>query len=303
MNPRRVFHEREATILVTGATTQLASMLIGELVSRGHAARALVRAADFSASFMAPIDVAVGELTDPPSLASAMDGADRLLLLSQPHPDEVQMTRNAIEAARRTGVQLIVRISMLGANPSSPAVSMRNHGLSDRLLESAGIPHVILRPNLLAQSIIGETIPSIDADGRFFLNAGGARISMVDARDVAAVAAVALTEPGRGRRIYELTGPEALSYSEIARRLTRAIGWPTTYVDAPDETMRERLRRRLGDEWLATAGVELFQEYRRSGAFGYAAAITDTVERMTRSAPRSVDALVAEWLPDTPPAA
>ena len=97
MNPRRVFHEREATILVTGASTQLASVLIGELLSRGHAPRALVRAADFSASFMAPIDVAVGELIDPPSLASALDGANRLLLLSQPRsrrgPDDAQRDR------------------------------------------------------------------------------------------------------------------------------------------------------------------------------------------------------------------
>ena len=92
---------------------------------------------------------------------------------------------------------------------------------------------------------------------------------MVDARDVAAVAAVALTQPGHEGRIYELTGPEALSYSEIARRLTRAIGWPTTYVDATDEAMRERLTERLGDEWQVNAAVELFQEYRRSGAFGY----------------------------------
>jgi uncharacterized protein YbjT (DUF2867 family) len=303
MTPRRVSHEPEARILVTGASSQLASTLIGELLSRGHAARALVRAGDFRASFVAPIDMAVGELTDPPSLTRAMDGVDRLLLLSQPDRDEVQMTRNAIEAARRADVQLIVRVSMLGASPSSPAVSMRNHGLSDRLLESAGIPHVILRPNLLSQTIIGETIPSIDADGRFLLNAGTARISMVDARDVAAVAAVALTEPGHEGRIYELTGPEALSYSEVARRLTRAIGWPTTYVDAPDDAMRERLLARLGDEWMANAGIELFQEYRRSGAFGYAAAITETVERLTGSAPRTLDALIAEWLPDTPPAA
>ncbi len=192
---------------------------------------------------------------------------------------------------------------MLGASPSSPAVSMRNHGLSDRLLESAGIPHVILRPNLLAQSVIGETIPSIDADGRFFLNAGAARISMVDARDVAAVGGGRAHQPGHEGRSYELTGPEALSYSEIARRLTRAIGWPTTYVDAPDEAMRERLMERLGDEWQVNAAVELFQEYRRSGAFGYAAAITDTVELLTASAPRTLDALIAEWLPDTPPAA
>jgi len=162
---------------------------------------------------------------------------------------------------------------------------------------------VILRPNLLLQSVVEATIPSIDAGGRFALNAGSARISMVDARDVAAVAAATLTEPGHEGRRYDVTGPEALSYADVARRLSRAIGWPTTYVDTADDAMRRELLQSGLDDWRATAEVELFAEYRRGGAFGYASAVTETVERLTGRPPRTLDALVAEWLPDRPPAA
>src|SRR5262249_10792727 len=153
------------------------------------------------------------------------------------------------------------------------------------------------------QSVVDTTIPSIDADGRFAVNAGSARISMVDARDVAAAAATLLTEPGHEGRRYDVTGPEALSYAEIARRLARAIGWPATYVDTADDAMRKSLRASGLDEWHAGAEVELFAEYRRGGAFGYASAVTETVERLTGRAPATLDKLISEWLPGRPPPA
>jgi uncharacterized protein YbjT (DUF2867 family) len=228
---------------------------------------------------------------------------DRVFLLCDQTPNQVKLNSNAVRVAKGMGVRLVVRCSILGANPSSPAALIRDHGMSDRYLEQSGVPYVILRPNLLAQSVVHTTIPSIDAGGRFEVNAGAARISMVDARDVAAVAAVTLTEPGHDARRYDLTGPEAVSYSEVARRLTRAIGWPTAYVDASDDAMRERLLASGMDEWLATAEVELFEEYRRAGAFGYAAAVTETVERLTGHPPRTLDGLISEWLPNGPSAA
>jgi uncharacterized protein YbjT (DUF2867 family) len=232
-----------------------------------------------------------------------MHGADRVFLLSDPSPDEVRRNSNVIRVAKGMGIRLLVRSSILGANPSSPAALMRDHGQSDRYLEQSRVPYVILRPNLLLQSVVETTIPSIDANGRFALNAGSARISMVDARDVAAVAAVALAEQGHEGRRYDVTGPEALSYADVARRLARAIGWPATYVDTADDAMRKQLLASGLDEWRAGAEVELFAEYRRGGAFGYASAVTETVERLSGRPPRTLDAVVSEWLPKRPPAA
>jgi uncharacterized protein YbjT (DUF2867 family) len=151
---------------------------------------------------------------------------------------------------------------------------------------------------------VRRTIPSIDAAGRFRVNAGGARISMVDERDVAAAAAVVLTEPGHEGRRYDLTGPEALTFAEIARRPARAIGWPSTYLDTPDDAIHALLLGEGMDAWLAEATIGLFADYRRSGPFGYAAAVTESVERLTRASPRTLDGLIAEWLPPpSPPAA
>jgi uncharacterized protein YbjT (DUF2867 family) len=291
-------------VLVIGAQSEVGSALIGELLSRRESPRAFVSAAELGdASSLDSVDVAVGDLDDPASLVEAMQGVDRVFLLSGSTPDEVRLNSNVIRVAKGMGVRLVVRSSILGAAPSSPATLIADNGQCDRYLEQSRVPYVILRPNLFAQSVVHTTIPSIDAAGRFCVNAGSARISLVDARDVAAAAAAVLTESGHEGRHYDLTGPEALSYSEIARRLTRAIGWPTTYVDCPDEAMRDQLLQRGMDEWHAQAEVELFANFRRAGAFGYASAVTESVERLTGHAPRDVDGLIAEWLPDRPGAA
>jgi uncharacterized protein YbjT (DUF2867 family) len=304
MTPRRVFYERGAMILVIGTPTDVGTALIEELLARRENPRALIpRGEENEASFADQVDVAAGDLADPASLVEAMHDVDRVFLLSDPNPDEVKLNSNVIRVAKGVGVRLLVRSSILGANPSSPAAVIRDHGQSDRYLEQSRVPYVILRPNLLLQSVVDRTIPSIDAGGRFCVNAGSARISMVDARDVAAVAAAVLTEPGHEGRRYDVTGPEALSYAEVGRRLARASGWPTTYVDISDEVMRERLLSSGMDPWHAAAEVELFEEYRRGGAFGYASAVTETVERLTGRAPRTLDHVIAEWLPSEPPAA
>jgi uncharacterized protein YbjT (DUF2867 family) len=304
VTPRRVFYERGATVLVIGARSAIGSALIEELLSSRESPRALVPLdEDHGTAFPEELDVVAGDLDDPASLVEAMQGVDRVFLQSDPSPDEVRRNSNAIRVAKGMGVRLLVRSSILGANPSSPAGLIRDHGQSDRYLEQSRVPYVILRPNLLLQSVVETTIPSIDAGGRFALNAGSARISMVDARDVAAVAAATLAEPGHEGRRYDVTGPEALSYAEVARRLARAIGWPTTYVDTADDAMRKRLLQAGLDDWHATAEVELFAEYRRGGAFGYASAVTETVERLKGRPPRTLDTVLAEWLPKRPPAA
>jgi uncharacterized protein YbjT (DUF2867 family) len=218
-------------------------------------------------------------------------------LLSSPHPDAVGWHRNAIDAARRTQVQLLVRSSILGADRESPAEFINAHTGCDRYLAESGLPHVIVRPNLFLQNIPESTIPSIDASGTFYVDAGEARISMVDTRDVAAVAAVVLTEPGHTGAQYDVTGPEALSYTDVAARLTSAMGRHITYVGAPDDAVHQALLGAGLNEWFAGALVGLYQDYRRSGPDGYAAQVTDTVERLTGRPARSLDDLLGEIAP------
>ena len=290
-------------ILVIGGRSKIGAGLIGELLCRDQQVRVLTRtgepagelgAGGGSGSRPVPAETVTGDLADEGSLVRAMQGIEKVFLLSSPHPDAVRWHRNAIDAARRTGVQLLVRSSIIGADRESPAEFISAHTACDRYLADSGLPHVIVRPNLFLQNVPGSTVPSIDASGKFYLNAGDARLSMVDTRDVAAVAALALTEPGHAGARYDLTGPAALSYTDVAAGLTGALGRQITYVDAPDDAVRQGLRGAGLTKWFANALVDLYRDYRRSGTDGYAAQVTDNVERLTGRRARSLGDLLGE---------
>jgi uncharacterized protein YbjT (DUF2867 family) len=288
-------------ILVIGGRSKIGAALTGELLGRGQRVRVLVRASEPTGSLPAAAEIVTGDLADEGSLVTAMEGIEKVFLLSSPHPDAISWHRNAIDAARRTDVQLLVRSSILGAGRESAAEFISAHTSCDRYLQDSGLPHVIVRPNLFLQNIPESTIPSLDASGNFYADAGQARISMVDTRDVAAVAALALTEPGHAGAHYDVTGPEALSYADVAAKLTNAMGRRITYVDAPDDAVRQGLLSAGLNEWLVNALVGLYQDYRHSGTDGYAAQVTGTVERLTGRPARSLDDLLSEMAPTHPP--
>jgi uncharacterized protein YbjT (DUF2867 family) len=287
-------------ILVIGGRSKIGTALIGELLGRGQQVRALVRAGERPGSLPAAAEAVTGDLADEGSLVTAMEGIEKVFLLSSPHPDAITWHRNAIDAARRTKVQLLVRSSIIGADRESPAEFISAHTACDHYLADSRLPYVLVRPNLFLQNIPESTIPSIDSAGNFYADAGEARISMVDTRDVAAVAAAVLTEPGHAGAHYDVTGPEALSYTDVAAKLTSAMGRQITYLGAPDEAVRQGLLAAGLNEWFANALVGLYQDYRRSGTDGYAAQVTGTIERLTGRSGRSMDDLLGEVAPALP---
>jgi uncharacterized protein YbjT (DUF2867 family) len=294
-------------ILVIGGRSKIGAALITELLDRGEQVRALARAGEAaggrssggrsSGALPAAAEAVTGDLADEGSLVTAMAGVEKVFLLSSPHPDAVRWHRNAIDAARRTQVRLLVRSSILGAGRETPAEFISAHTACDRYLEESGLPSVIVRPNLFLQNVPESTIPSVDESGTFYADAGQARISMVDTRDVAAVAAVALTEPEQAGAHYDVTGPEALSYADVAAKLTSALGRRISYADVPDDAVRQALVGAGLSEWFADALTGLYQDYRRSGADGYAAQVSDTVRQLTGRPARSLDDLLGEIAP------
>ena len=284
-------------ILVIGGRSKIGSALIGELLDRGERVRALARSNEAAASFPSGIEVVSGDLGDSGSLREAMTGVARVFLLCGPAPDEVALNQNAIDAAAGAEVELLVRSSILGADRASPATFVSDHGACDEYLRDAGLPFVIVRPNMFMQNVPENTVPSIDESGTFYTNTGEARISMVDTRDVAAVAAVLLTESAHASEELDVTGPEALSYEDVAVKVASSVGRVVRHVAVGDDAVRSALQGfGLGD-WMVDGLVSLFADYRRSGSSGYASQVTDTVKRLTGREPRSLDTLLSEVAP------
>ena len=287
-------------ILVIGGRSKIGSAVLDQLGSRKASVRALVRSSEPSAAFSPPIETVTGDLGEPASLEAAMQGVEQVFLLCGPTPDEVTLNRNAIDAARASGVRLVVRSSILAADPASTATFVRHHGESDAYLARSGLAHVILRPNYFAQNVPESVIPTIDGDGRFYANLGDARLSMVDTADVGAVAAVVLTNPGHDGKIYDVTGPAALSYDDVASKLSSRLGRRVEYVDVPDDAARSALAGAGLGDWLADSLVSLFAQYRRSGTDGYAAQGTDTVKQLTGQPAHTLDDVLISALDSSP---
>jgi uncharacterized protein YbjT (DUF2867 family) len=145
--------------------------------------------------------------------------------------NQVRVEANFIDAAKRAGLELLVKLSIIGADSKSPGAIAQWHGMAERRIEASGLPYVFLRPNFCMQNMLWFA-PSIKAEDRFRMAAGAGRAALVDARDVANVGAAVLTEPGHVGRTYTLTGPRALDFAQVADLLSAELGRKIAFIDA-----------------------------------------------------------------------
>jgi uncharacterized protein YbjT (DUF2867 family) len=261
------------TVLVTGATGNVGSHLIGELRGRGASVRAFVRDVGKARALLGPgPDLAVGDYGDPSSIAAALDGVDRVFLLTPTHPEMVQWEHNILDAAAAAGVQRVAKMSTVGADPQSDGRFARWQGQCEELLRASGLPAVTLRSSNHMTNLLFAT-ETIRAAGKIFAPLEDAKIAMIDRRDLAAVAAVVLTEDGHEGRTYVLTGPDAVTYQDVARALSRVLGRTVEFVDVPDEAAIDAMLEAGAPEWLAHGIVEVDQQLKR----GLAAQTTEVV--------------------------
>lgn len=279
-------------IAVLGATGQLGGLVAGELAARGAPACALIRRPVDGL----PLPVRHADLADRASVEAALDGVERLFLVTPHGPDQDLLEQTAVDAAQRAGVGRIVKISggapSLGPNgPTSTAVA---HWRTERLIEETGLGFTFLRPSFLAQNLVAQFGEPVRTLGLLPSPLGAAPIAMVDARDVAACAVEALLAPQPDDRAWQLTGPAPFSTADVARHLgIRHL--------AVSPTLAARALRRRGASEFEIAHATAMARYFSSGADS---ATTDHVRQLTGRAPRSVGALLTEqaaaFAPRTP---
>ena len=278
-------------ILVTGAAGTTGSEVVRLLAAKGVRVRALVRNPDKAKLFHGPgVEVVVADLEKPATLDPVLKGVDKVYLVSSPDPRVGLLHGNLIESAKRAGVKQIVRLSALGAATNSPSQILKWHGEVDERLSRSGLSFVILRPHSFMQNLLASRA-SIQSEGKLYAPMKEGKISPIDARDVAACAAAVLTSEGHSGRMYELTGPEALTYATIAEKIGAAIGRTVEYVDVPPDAAREGMIAAGYPAWLAEALGELYSVH----ASGAAADVSGTVEKLTGKKPRSLDVFAKDF--------
>lgn len=276
-------------ILVIGATGTNGREVVQRLAGAGHRVRALVRnPANADGLRLENIELTQGDLGDPASLDRAFAGVNRAFVVTAVDQRAVGWFRNAFDAARRAGTPHVVKFSGMGAGVADSAL-LRQHAETDEMLKASGLPYTILRPNSFYQNMLWSA-GTIRDHGAFYLPMRDAKQSLVDVRDIAAVAVKVLTGTGHEGQTYEITGPESLSYAEVAATLSRVLGKPVRYVAVPPETARDSMLKAGMPKWNAEAVTELYGAF-ANGQFGYT---TDSVERITGQPPIPFERFASE---------
>ncbi|RKT55711.1 NAD(P)H-binding protein [Saccharothrix australiensis] len=286
--------DRIGPVAVLGATGAVGSALLVDLAARGVRPLAVVRPGSGGPS-RDVADVVEGDLTRPESLLPALTGARTLLLLTPLHPAQDSLQRAIVEVAKEAGVERVVKVSALGADPAARCSIHRQHGLVEEALAESGLRHTLVRPNGFAQNL-RQWLPGITARGAIALPVGDAEVSWVDVRDVAAVAAVALTDPALDGAVLEVTGPRALDYPTVAGYFSRELGREVRFVDVSPEAAFDAMTGAGMPPWAAEARLGLYATYRA----GEAALVTTTVEDVVGRPARALTSVVGELLGRTP---
>ena len=281
-----------AEILITGATGSIGKELTKYLSSKGIPFRAMVRSLEDAREIasLPGAELIQGDFDDPKSVKRALEGIEKAFLLTNSSEKAEQQQCAFVEIAAQTGVKHIVKLSQWAADINSSVRFLRYHAIVENLIKESGMNYTFLRPNLFMQGLLGYR-EIINKQNLFFGAIGAAKISLIDVRDIAAVAAEALTTPGHDKRIYNLTGPEALTHTELAEKLSLATGREIRFVDITPEILKSTLLNVGFPEWQAEGLIEDYGHYKREEA----AEILPDVQEVTGLEPRNFDNFAKDY--------
>ncbi|MBT5366182.1 MAG: NmrA family NAD(P)-binding protein [Phycisphaerae bacterium] len=223
-------------VLVTGATGMFGSSLVDALDRSGVDVLAMTRSKSSAQKLTrGNVTGVVGDLDDPSSLPALMERADRMFLVSPIHPELGRREIMAIEAAETSGIAQVVKLFGAVRHEGDPLDTQ--HQMSLDALASCSVPWTIVSPQTVMETNLLGQIEGIKHENSMYASAGDGRIGMVALCDCIEVAAIVLqADPTKwaGANL-EITGPAALTYSEIADEMGRALGRPVSYVDMPEK--------------------------------------------------------------------
>ena len=272
-------------ILITGASGNAGGTVLREVLKSGSGVRAMIRSKEDSVKVPQGATAVIADFADKSSLRRALEGVDIIYLVCSPVRELVELESNMIDACREAGVKHVVQNSALGAGDFPKSFPSWHRKVEDNL-KGSGMAYTILRPNGFMQNLIAYFAPSIRAQGAFYQSTGSAKISHIDLHDIAAAAASILRSPSQhAGKIYELNGPEALSYADVAEKISKATGRKVQYVDIALDAQRKALLDMGMPDFLVTALLEL-QEYYASGK---ASKVDSTLESLIHRSPTKMD--------------
>jgi uncharacterized protein YbjT (DUF2867 family) len=287
------------TILVTGATGTVGSEVVKQLVSSSDNNNITIRAAIHSQNKAdnfkqyKTVQTVNMDYNKSETIADALNHVDKLFLLTLPAPDIAIYSNLVKEIRKYAGINHVVKLSSMGAETGLETIIGRIHTEEEKIIEESGIPFTFLRPPAFMQNFITQFGYTIKTQDAFYVPAGDAKISFVDARDVAAVSVRALTSDSQQHigKTYAITAQEAISYGQAAEILSKEVGRRISYVDIPEEDARKGMEENGMDAWLIDAILEFYSIIKASRA----SQTTNVVEQITGHKPISFSQFAKDY--------
>jgi len=229
-------------ILLTGATGTAGSFIANEFVQRKEPIRILVRDRAKAARFekVPTVEIIEGDMSNKGSLGAALEGIERVLMISGPSMSMVETQSTFIDASKAAGVQHVIKFSGLDARPETTFPFGLMHKSIEEYLEKSGLAWTHLRPTGFMQEYLREA-PTVIHQGALFFPLAETRLNPVDLADVGKIGHLLLRDGGHTGERLAITGPEALSMGEIAERMSRAVGRTIRYIPVSALDRRQAL--------------------------------------------------------------
>lgn len=251
-------------ILLTGVTGKTGGETAKQLLAKGVKFRAIVRnEAKAEGLKAAGVELVVGDISDAAVVTQALAGTTKALLVLPNGKTQQANEEQFTDRAKAAGVQHLVKMSSMEAVAHAETPIPKAHWAVEEYIRASGIPWTMLKPNFFMQNLLASA-NGIKTNKRFSLPMGEGTTGMADIRDIAAVAVEVLTGQGHAGRSYEITGPEVLTFHDVAARFTAVLGEKIEYVPMPMEQFRERMANVL-EPWHLNAVCELFREIAEIG--------------------------------------
>jgi uncharacterized protein YbjT (DUF2867 family) len=277
-------------ILITGATGKSGSATARALSDLGQGYRALIRNPEKEEELKAlGAEVVIGSIEDNQSLVKAMSDVEKVLILLPNSENQLALETQIVDVALQSGTKHIVKVSSIEATPDATSPIPKLHLEVENYIKASGLEWTMVKPNFYMQNLLGSAT-TIKEQAKIFLPMGEGKTGMIDTRDVGKVIAKVLSEEGHSSMNYEITGPEILSFYDVAETFSNVLNKTVNYIDLPMPAYKEILSNFLTNQWHLDAVIDLFEGIREGGIEEK----TDTYEALMGEPPKSLEEFIIE---------
>ncbi len=279
-------------ILVIGGTGTIGKTLVELLRENNINYRLLVRNKTTEEQLKSQdVPCVVGALGEWPAVEAALTNVDAIFLLTSPSPELFELHQGLIDRAVKAGVRKIVRLSAVPAHAGSDMPMYDLHGRADDYLKESDIEYIILRPHYFMQNMLTMHAPFIKESSTFAQYLGDARIPMVDSRDIARVAFHCLTTDEFNNETYIITGPRAISFTDVAKALSKSLGRDIQYVSLSYGDQEKGFQAAGLPDWTAKTVLKLFRTWVETAEHR----VSPDFERITKTKPTDIEKFAADF--------